>query len=119
MSLVSKDEVEAILKSMQKEKSPGPNGWTVEFFLHLFDSLGGDLTTVVKESRIPSSVYQPFNATFLTLIPKSDHPSSFNDFFPISLCTCLYKIIAKVIASRLKPFLSKNISAEQFGFLDG
>lgn len=119
MPLVSKDEVEVILKSMQKEKSSGPDGWTVEFFLHFFDALGKDLTVVVEESRVSGLVYQPFNATFLTLIPKSDHPSSFNDFRPISLCTCLYKVIAKIVASKLKPFLSKNISLEQFGFLDG
>ena len=119
MSLVSKDEVEAILKSIQKEKSLGLDGWTVEFFLHFFDSLGNDLTAVVEESRISGLVYQPLNATFLTLIPMSDHPTSFNDFYPISLCTCLYKVISKVIASRLKPFLSKNIFVEQFGFLDG
>lgn len=119
MSPVFKDEVEAILKSMQKEKSSGPDGWMVEFFLHFFDALGEDLTAVVEESRVSGLVYQPFNATFLTLIPKSNHPSSFNDFRPNSLCTCLYKVIAKIIASRLKPFLSKNISLEQFGFLDG
>lgn len=35
------------------------------------------------------------------------------------MCNCIYKIIAKVIAVRLKPMLSRHISKEQFGFLDG
>jgi hypothetical protein len=35
------------------------------------------------------------------------------------LCNCLYKIVAKVIARRLKPILSGAISQEQFGFLEG
>lgn len=43
MSPVSKDEVEVILKSMQKEKSLGPDGWTVEFILQFFDAIGEDL----------------------------------------------------------------------------
>lgn len=60
-----------------------------------------------------------FNSTFITLIPKIDHPNSFDEFRPISLCNCLYKIIAKVIAIRMKPVLSKVISIEQFGFLKG
>eukprot|EP00253_Pinus_taeda_P019452 PITA_19452 len=119
MAPVSKEEVEDILKSMQKDKSPGPDGWTVEFFHHFFEYIGDELVAVVEESRRTGSIFQPFNSTFLALIPKSDLPGSFADFRPISLCTCVYKIIAKVIASRLKPFLSRNISPEQFGFLDG
>ena len=46
-------------------------------------------------------------------------PNSLNDFRPISLCNCVYKIISKVIALRMKVILSEQISAEQFGFLEG
>eukprot|EP00253_Pinus_taeda_P017522 PITA_17522 len=119
MAPISKEEVESVLKSMQRDKSPGPDGWTAEFFQHFFEFIGDELVAVVEDSRHSGSIYQPFNATFLALIPKSDHPVSFSDFRPISLCTCVYKIIAKIIAVRLKPFLSKNISLEKFGFLDG
>eukprot|EP00253_Pinus_taeda_P029580 PITA_29580 len=116
---VSKDEVEAAMKSMGKDKSPGPDGWTVELFLHFFYLIGSKLADVVEESRMRGEIYKPFNATFIALIPKKDAPKSFEDFRPISLCNCIYKIIAKVIATRLVPILSRNISMEQFGFLEG
>eukprot|EP00253_Pinus_taeda_P011344 PITA_11344 len=116
---VSKEEVEAAMKSMGKDKSPGPDGWTVELFLHFFDLIGFDMAEVVEESRLRGEIYKPFNATFIALIPKKDAPESFEDFRPISLCNCIYKIIAKVIASRLVPILSRSISMEQFGFLEG
>jgi hypothetical protein len=57
--------------------------------------------------------------TFLTLIPKTNRPRSFDDFRPISLCNLCYKIISKIIANRLKPFMSRSISCEQLGFLKG
>ena len=57
------------------------------------------------------------NATFITLIPKRDKPLSFADFRHISLCNLVYKTISKIVAIRLKPFLDKAISANQFGFL--
>eukprot|EP00253_Pinus_taeda_P016122 PITA_16122 len=116
---VTKDEVESAMKNMGKDKSPGPDGWTIELFLHFFDLIGSEITEVVEESRLKGEIYRPFNSTFIALIPKKDEPETFEDFRPISLCNCIYKIIAKVIASRLVPFLSKNISMEQFGFLEG
>eukprot|EP00253_Pinus_taeda_P023807 PITA_23807 len=78
-----------------------------------------ELTEVVEETRIKGEVYSPFNATFIALIPKKENPESFEDFRPISLCNSIYKIIAKVIALRIKPILSKHISSKQFGFLNG
>eukprot|EP00253_Pinus_taeda_P033133 PITA_33133 len=116
---VTKDEVEAAMKLMVKEKSPGPDGWTIELFLFFFDQIGSEITDVVEESRQKGEVYRPFNSTFIALIPKKDDPETFEDFRPISLCNCIYKIIAKVIALRIFPILSRNISMEQFGFLDG
>jgi hypothetical protein len=33
----TKEEVLEVLRGFTKDKSPGPDGWTVEFFLHFFD----------------------------------------------------------------------------------
>eukprot|EP00253_Pinus_taeda_P035322 PITA_35322 len=116
---VSKEEVEATIKSMAKEKSPGPDGWSIELFLHFFELIGAEITEVVEEARKKGEVYSPFNATFIALIPKKEVPKSFKYFRPISLCNSIYKMIAKVIANRIKPILSRHISMEQFGFLSG
>lgn len=42
-----------------------------------------------------------------------------DQFRPIALCNVVYKIITKLIAERLKPFLGSLISAKQGGFVDG
>ena len=57
------------------------------------------------------------NSTFLALIPKENRPSSFSRFHPISLCNSSYKILTKIIATRLKPLLPSLISENQGGFL--
>ena len=35
------------------------------------------------------------NTLFISLIPKVDNPQHLNDFRPISLVGCVYKIVAK------------------------
>jgi hypothetical protein len=118
-SQVTLDEIKKVLEDFEKSKSPGPDGWTVEFFLEFFDILGETLRGAVEESRITGVVTGGLNATFITLIPKTDKPATFSDFRPISLCNLVYKLISKIISNRIKPALSSLISKEQFGFLDG
>jgi hypothetical protein len=114
---ITLQEVEKIVELMPKDKSLGPDGWTQELFHHFFDIMGSDLLVVVEESRLTGRVSGSLNATFVALVPKESKPVSFNDFRPIALCNFVYKVISKIIASRLKDKLASCISEEQFGFL--
>jgi len=109
--------LESTLKWFKKDKNPGPDGWTIEFYLAFYETIGYDFLKVVGECRTLGHMYEAIKSTFIVLIPKSDSPTSFNDFKPISLGNCLYKIIAKTIANQLKPILSCHIFPEQFSFL--
>lgn len=48
MEEISEDELKATLHSFHKDKSPGPDGWTIEFFLALYDTIGPDLLHLVE-----------------------------------------------------------------------
>jgi hypothetical protein len=91
----------------------------VEFFLAFFDILGNDILDMVEDSKRKGRVIGALNDTFISLIPKSDNPGSFGGYRPIDLCNLVYKIITKIIATRIKSSLSFGISKEQFGFLEG
>lgn len=56
-------------------------------------------------------------STFLTFILKSDHPQNLDEYKPICLIGCLYKIVAKLLARRLKVVLDKSISKCQTNFI--
>ena len=71
----------------------------------------------MEESHQSGTIPEILNTTYITLIPKVDKPIGFHEYRPISLCNLLYKLISKVIAVRLKPFLDSGISQEQYGFL--
>jgi hypothetical protein len=76
----------------------------VQFFIGLYDLIGLDLLKVVEESQMVGHMHAPLNTTFIALIPKSDSPQTFEDFRPISLCNCIYKVVAKIISIKTEAY---------------
>ena len=74
---------------------------------------------MVKAFFFNGHMLRDTSKTFITLIPKSDNPGSTNHFRPISLCNICYKVIAKILANRVKHLLSKIISPFQGDFARG
>ena len=65
------EEVEEMVKGMKKNKSPGPDGFTVEFYQVGWKFLGQDILDVVEESRQNQKVCTGLNSTLLSLFPKT------------------------------------------------
>ncbi|KAJ9677520.1 hypothetical protein PVL29_022489 [Vitis rotundifolia] len=57
------------------------------------------------------------NSTFLVLIPKKGGAEELKDFRPISLVGSLYKLLAKVLANRLKQAVGEVVSEHQHAFI--
>lgn len=96
---VTEKELKSILTLFKKDKCPGPDDWTVEFYLHFFDLVKDDLLALVEDVRISGRMVGSLNSTFLALIPKPNNPQTFGDYRPISLCNVVYKVISKVLAN--------------------
>jgi hypothetical protein len=74
---------------------------------------------MVEEYRLKGFIPGALNLTFITFIPKVNKPQNFREFKPISLCNLSYKIIFKIIVDQIKPILSRSLSKEKLGFLQG
>ena len=109
---VTLGELEATMKCFSKDKSRGPDGWPMEFYNFFFELIGQDLLLAIEECQLSCRMSEFFNSTFLALFFKVDKPLTFHEFRPISFCNCVYKIISKIIALRIKPILSRMISKE-------
>ena len=60
-----------------------------------------------------------FNATFVALIPEKVRTNDLRDFTPIIVISGVYKIIAKVLAERLKKVISRVVNNHQMAFIKG
>ena len=59
------------------------------------------------------------NQTSIVLILKINHPESWSNFWPISLCYVTYKLITKILANRLKLLMYKLVNPLQASFIKG
>eukprot|EP00253_Pinus_taeda_P003838 PITA_03838 len=118
MRAASLEEVEEVVMSMKKGTAPGPDGFTVDFYQAGWHFMGKEILELIEESRINQKVWPALNSTFFSLIPKNDNSEDAKGFRPIALCNVIYKIIASLMAKRLKPLLDSLISPEQTGFVE-
>jgi hypothetical protein len=115
----SLEEIEAVVKECDGNKSQGPDGFNFNFIKGSWDLLKGDITTSFHQFHVNECLPKSFLSYFVTLIPKVDIPFGISDYRPISLLGCLYKLIAKVLASRLSKVMSSIIAPTQSAFLKG
>lgn len=73
----------------------------------------------VQESFRIGDIIKGMNKSFIVLILKLKHSTEFSHFKPISLYSFIYKIIFKIITSRLKVLIPKLISPNQGVFVEG
>lgn len=116
---VTSAEIKATLFAMPLNKSPGPDGYSVEFIRTSWDVVGDDVVSAVKEFFRNGRLLKDMNTTAIALIPKMPEACRLTDYRPISCCNIVYKLISKIIANRLKPILSKCVSPNQAAFLKG
>jgi hypothetical protein len=111
----TEEEVREAIWNCDGNKSPGPDGFN--FLKACWDIVKGDFLNFINEFHSNAFLPKGFTATFLALIPKKDHPQELSDYRPISLIGCAYKVLSKILASRLKQVLGKLISICQSAFL--
>lgn len=113
------EEFSLAVKEMHPDKASGPDGLNPAFFQHFWQLLGREVFSCCKkwleDCIFPSDV----NNTNLVLIPKKNIVETPRDLRHIALCNVMYKILAKVLANRLKKILPMVISEEQSAFVPG
>lgn len=113
------DEIRAALKDCASDKAPGPDGFSFTIFKHIWQIVEKDVVDFILQFHRSNKIVKGLNSVFVVLIPKIANPTSLNDYRPISLIGCLYKILSKILSNRLKSVLPKVISPAQSAFISG
>ncbi|RVW17271.1 Transposon TX1 uncharacterized 149 kDa protein [Vitis vinifera] len=90
-------EVFAALSDLGKDKAPGPDGFTMAFWLFSWELVKVEIMGFFKEFHERGRFVKSLNATFLVIVPKRGGAEDLKDFRPISLVGSLYKLLAKIL----------------------
>ena len=115
---VTNEECYKILKEMKFNKSPGNDGFTVEFYITFWPQLGEMLVETLNETYEKKELSNSQKQGVITLLEKEGKNALYvKNYRPISLLNVDYKILSKVLASRIKKILGEIISNDQVGYI--
>ncbi|CAN0898183.1 Protein indeterminate-domain 12 [Linum grandiflorum] len=113
---ISSDEIKQAVFGMGGGKAPGPDGFSGTFFQKYWKIVETDFCGEIKKFFNTGLMPEGWNDTYITLIPKILKPENFSQFRPISCCNYKYKVISKIMSTRLKKWMPTLINELQSAF---
>lgn len=83
----------------------------------MWNTVGDDFIKMVTDFFEGGVLPKAVNTTWVTLIPKIEGAVDVKDFRPLSTIGCIYKIIAKILALRLKKVVHSLVGETQSTFI--
>ena len=117
-SPIKLDEIAEAIKTLKNDKSPGNDGFTTNFYKFFWPDIKLLLYDSFKYSFETKMLSDNQRRGILNLIPKPNKDLRYlKNWRPISILNTDYKILTKILSSRLQSVLPLLISNDQVGYI--
>ena len=117
--LLTVDECKHAIFTMKKNKSPGCDGISIEFYQTFWPQIKDILVSALNECYVTGMMCNTQRRGLITLLFKKGDSQNLNNWRPITLLNCDYKIIAFILASRLQKVITSLVNETQTGYIKG
>ena len=117
---ITSTEIEAVIKNLPKNKSPGPDGFTGELYQIFREELMPLLLKLFQKTAEEGTLQNSFYKATITLIPKPDKDNTRKENYrPMSLMNIDPKILNKILANRIQQHIKKFIHMIKLDLFQG
>ena len=110
---MSMGELEEVIKDCDRNKSPGLDGLSYEFYQKTFPVIKEDLLAIYRCQLNRNRLIKSNKEGVTRLAPKVEGVPAVDELRPITLLDCDYKILSKWLVDRMKPVLPVVIKSGQ------
>ncbi len=110
-------ELKDALDNSNFDSTSGWDGVSFKVIRKFWNSLKHPMIMMVNETFDNGELMESFKLGVIKIIPKKGDAGKIEDWRPITLLCCGYKIISGVVAKRLEKYLTKIIGRAQKGFM--
>lgn len=115
----TKEEIREALAGLGLTKALGEDGFLTLFYQKCWPIIGEEVTSFCLNLLNGGMDISPINKNNIVLIPKIPNLLNITHFRLISLCSVLYKLLAKVISNCFRLVMNKCIDLSQSVFVPG
>jgi hypothetical protein len=107
---ITEEELKVAVWNGKRNKAPGLDGIPTDFFLLAWDTVKTDILSLVNEMYHSDSLPALQKRGVVVCVPKIPRRTRF-----LTLLNADHKLFARILAARLKPWLSSLLHPSQYG----